>query len=120
MPEGTEAATVGMWADVMAKKDTQGALVAVKITVLVGGIGGARFLLGVQRLRDVPMVTNLRHIELLGKAAEAVERGRAARAASHEASAFSTFASPGIFSEARGIVGRVRVIPQVHKIMGVK
>jgi hypothetical protein len=33
LPEGTDAAAVGMWADVTAKKDTQGALVALKLMV---------------------------------------------------------------------------------------
>ena len=38
----------------------------------------AQCLLGGERLRDVPAVTNVRHIALLGRAGEAIRRGRTA------------------------------------------
>jgi tRNA modification GTPase len=46
------------------------------VTVLKHRLGAS--LLGTERLRDVPAVTNLRHIALLTRAAEAIGRGRTA------------------------------------------
>ncbi len=40
------------------------------------------WLLGIEPRRDVPRITNLRHMELLSKAAEAIGRGRSALAES--------------------------------------
>jgi tRNA modification GTPase len=55
---------------------------AIEISLQTGdGVAGlkqrlAERLLGAERLRDVPAVTNVRHIELLVKAADAISRGR--------------------------------------------
>ena len=46
------------------------------VTILKHRLGER--LLGLERRRDVPMVTNVRHIDLLSKAADAIGRGRAA------------------------------------------
>ena len=55
---------------------------AIEISLQTGdGVAGlkqrlAERLLGAERPRDVPAVTNVRHIELLAKAADAISRGR--------------------------------------------